>query len=242
MRKIVLLPFFNESRTLPAVLERLTVSSDAIIAVDDGSSDASAEIVRAWAAKSRKVELISSGRNIGKSGALELGFRRTLEMLGQGLVDPDDAVITMDADGQIPPEIVDRACLDFAEKKLDMLIGSRDFRLYPRFKRLGNAFITRLASRLTGFRFEDTLCGFRIFRAGALARVLERYRARRFSCEQEISMIGVMLGLRTANDLAVPTVYYRSNSTWLDALEITSDSLRTWWRLRRVPKAGAEAR
>ncbi len=163
-------------------------------------------------------------------------------MISQGLADPEDAVITTDADGQIPAEIIEKACLDFAARKLDMLIGSRDFRLYPRLKRLGNAAITRLASRLTGFRFEDTLCGFRILRAGTIVRVLERYRARRYSCEQEISMIGVMIGLRTANDLAVPTAYYRSNSTWLDALEITWDSLRTWRRLRRAAKAGADAR
>lgn len=238
MRKIVLLPVYNERATLPDVLERLTLSCDIVIAIDDGSSDGSAEVVRAWAGRSPKVVPIVSDRNRGKSHALELGFTRALEMLDGATVAPADAVITMDADGQIPPDIVDGACRRFAEEKLDMLIGSRDLRLYPRIKRLGNAVITRLASLLTGFPFEDTLCGFRVLRAGSLARVLEWYRARRYSCEQEISMIGVRLGLKTANDFHVPTAHYRSNSTWADAVQIAYDSLRTWWRLRGVPKAG----
>lgn len=242
MRRIVLLPVFNEGPTLPAVLERLILSSDAIIAIDDGSSDSSAEILRTWVDKSGKVTVISSNTNLGKSQAFELGFRRVLEMLDQGLMDSDDAVITMDADGQIPPEIIDEACPYFTKQRLDMLIGSRDFRLYPRTKRLGNAFFTRLASFLAGFPFQDTLCGFRVLRAGSLVRIMEWYRARRYSCEQEISMIGVMLGLRTANDLIVPTAHYRSNSTWPDAFQIAFDSLRTWWRLRRIPKKRTGAR
>ena len=238
-RKIVLLPVFNEAATLPAVLERLVLSSDAIIAIDDGSRDDSAAILRAWARKNRKVTLIASKTNAGKSKALELGFRKVLKMLDEGLAGPDDAVITMDADGQIPPEIIDEAGRVFAERHLDMLIGERDFRLYPRIKRLGNSLITRLASKLARFPFRDTLCGFRILRAGSLARIMEWYRARRYSCEQEISIIGVMLGLRTANDFAVPTAHYRSNSRWRDAVQITLDSFRAWWRLREArPEAG----
>jgi hypothetical protein len=142
----------------------------------------------------------------------------------------------MDADGQIPPTIVGEACADFAERRLDMLIGARDLRLYPPIKRLGNALITRIASGLTGFPFRDTLCGFRIIRAGRLAGIVEWYRARGYACEQEISMIGVMRGLPTANDFAVPTAHYRSNSTWGDAVRIAVTSVRTWRRLRKAPR------
>jgi glycosyltransferase involved in cell wall biosynthesis len=236
VRKIVLLPVHNEGPSLHAVLEGLLPAADAIIAIDDGSRDDSAAILRAWSAKNGKVRVIRSDVNAGKSRALELGFRSVVEMLDRGLAAPDDAVITIDADGQIPPEIVAAAGLLFADRRLDMLIGARDLRLYPPVKRLGNAFITRLASVLAGFPFRDTLCGFRILRAGHLVRILDLYRARRYSCEQEISMIGVRLGLRTANDLDVPIVHFRSNSTWRDAVQITFDSFRTWWRLRKVPR------
>jgi dolichol-phosphate mannosyltransferase len=236
VRKIVLLPVHNEGPSLDAVLERLVHTADIIIAVDDGSRDASPEILRAWAAKHGKITVIRSDVNAGKSRALELGFRSVLAMLEKRLAAPDDAVITMDADGQIPPEIVERACVIFADRGLDMLIGARDLRRYPPVKRLGNAFITRLASALAAFPFRDTLCGFRILRAGHLARILDLYRARRYSCEQEISMIGVRLGLKTANDFDVPIAHFRSNSTWRDAVEITLDSFRTWRRLRKAPR------
>jgi glycosyltransferase involved in cell wall biosynthesis len=238
MRRIVLLPVHDEGPTLPALVERLVPSCDAVIAIDDGSRDDSGAILRAWTGQSGKVTLISSAENAGKSHALELGFRRVLQMLDGGLASPDDAVITMDADGQIPPEIIDQACPIFEERRLDMLIGSRDFRLYPPIKRLGNAAISRVASALSGYPFTDTLCGFRILRAGCLGRIVGSYRAKRYSCEQEISMIGVMLGLHTANDLTVPTAHYRSNSTWRDAFQITFDSFRTWRRLRKLRAKG----
>jgi len=236
MRKIVLLPVYNEGPTLPAVLGGLVPACDALIAIDDGSRDDSFGILRDWAGRSGKVTVIRAVTNAGKSSALELGFREVLKRLDRGLVAPDDAVVFMDADGQIPPAIVGEACADFAERRLDMLIGARDLRLYPPIKRLGNALITRIASWLTGFPFRDTLCGFRIIRAGRLAGIVEWYRARGYACEQEISMIGVMRGLPTANDFAVPTAHYRSNSTWGDAVRIAVTSVRTWRRLRKAPR------
>jgi glycosyltransferase involved in cell wall biosynthesis len=234
MRRIVLLPVHNEGPTLAAVLGRLVPSCDAVIAIDDGSRDDSFDILSGWAGRSGKVTVIRLDANAGKSRALEIGFREVLKSLDRGLIAPADAVITMDADGQIPPEIVDEACPEFEARRLDMLIGARDFRPYPAIKRLGNAVITRIASRLTGFPFRDTLCGFRIIRAGCLAGIVECYRARGYSCEQEISMIGVMRGLRTANDLAVPTAHDRSNSTWRDAFQIGLASFLTWRRVKRA--------
>ena len=236
MRTIILLPVYNEGPTLPAVLEALVPACDAVIAVDDGSRDDSLEILRTWAGRSGKVEVFGSAANAGKSSALEIGFREVLKRLDRGLVAPEDAVVTMDADGQIPPGIVGEACAVFAARRLDMLIGARDFRLYPPIKRFGNALITRLASALTGFPFRDTLCGFRIIRAGRLAGIVEWYRARGYACEQEISMIGVLRGLRTANDFVVPTAHYRSNSTWRDAVQIIVESVRTRRRLKKAPR------
>jgi len=237
MRKIVLLPVYNEGPTLPAVLSGLAPACDAVIAIDDGSRDESFEILQDWAGRSGGlVTVIRADTNAGKSHALELGFREVLKRLDEGLAAPEDAVITMDADGQIPPEIVGEACAAFAERRLDMLIGARDLRLYPPIKRLGNAVITRFASALSGFPFRDTLCGFRIIRAGRLAEIVAWYRAKGYACEQEISLIGVMRGLHSANDFAVPTAHFRSNSTWGDAVRIMVASVRTWRRLRKAPR------
>jgi glycosyltransferase involved in cell wall biosynthesis len=233
MRTIVLLPVYNEGLTLAAVLERLVPSSDAVIAVDDGSRDDSPALLRAWAERDPRLTVIRSDTNRGKSKALELGFREVLARLERGQAAPDDAVVTTDADGQIPSEIVGEAVAAFAARGLDMLIGARDLRLYPPLKRLGNAVITKLASVLSGFPFRDTLCGFRVIRAGRVADLVEWGRARRYACEQEISMIAVLRGMRTANDFAVPTAHFRSNSTWRDAAEIAVVSLRVWRRLRK---------
>ena len=236
MRTIVLLPVHNEGPTLPALLAGLVPRADAVIAVDDGSDDDSAALLEAAAARDSRVEVLRSDRNRGKSRALELAFRRVAEMLASGQAGPDDAVMTMDADGQIPAETVERAAARFAAGGLDMLVGRRDLSLYPRIKRLGNAVLTGLASRLAGFRFSDTLCGFRVIRAGAVPRLLEFYRAEGYTCEQELSIIGVRLGLRTANDFVVPIARFRSNPSWRDAAAIAADSFRTRWRTRKLPR------
>jgi glycosyltransferase involved in cell wall biosynthesis len=233
MRTIVLLPVYNEGQTLGAVLERLVPASDAVIAVDDGSVDDSPAILRAWAERDPRLMLIRSEKNQGKSKALEIGFREVLARLERGLAAPDDAVVATDADGQIPAEIVGEAVSAFAARRLDMLIGARDFGLYPPLKKLGNAVITKLASLLAGFPFRDTLCGFRVIRAGRVAELVEWGRARRYACEQELSMIAVLRGMRTANDFAVPTAHFRSNSTWRDAAEIAVASFSAWRRLKK---------
>jgi len=233
MRTIVLLPVYNEGRTLGAVLDRLVPASDAVIAVDDGSNDDSPALLRAWAERDPRLTLIRAATNQGKSKALEIGFREVLARLERGQAAPDDAVVATDADGQIPTEIVGEAVATFTSRGLDMLIGARDLGLYPPIKRLGNAVITKLASLLTGFPFRDTLCGFRVIRAGRVAELVEWGRARRYACEQELSMIAVMRGMCTANDFPVPTAHPRSNSTWRDAVEIAVASVRAWRRLRK---------
>jgi len=96
----IVVPLFNEEESLPELYTRLSAVLSSlglaceIILVDDGSTDHSLEIIEALAAKDPRVKLLSFSRNFGHMAALSAG----LDYAG------GDAVITLDADLQHPPE------------------------------------------------------------------------------------------------------------------------------------------
>lgn len=100
----VVTPVFNEEAVLPELCARLAAMFDAhpeiawrAVLIDDGSRDASAQIVRAQAARDPRFELVELSRNFGFQSALSAGVARAAG---------SDAVVTMDADLQDPPEVI----------------------------------------------------------------------------------------------------------------------------------------
>jgi glycosyltransferase involved in cell wall biosynthesis len=99
----IVTPIFNEEAVLPELLARLAAVFDAhpavqwsALLVDDGSRDGSAGLVRACAARDPRFGLIALSRNFGFQAALAAGLAAAR----------GDAVITMDADLQDPPECI----------------------------------------------------------------------------------------------------------------------------------------
>lgn len=105
VRLSVVLPVFNESETLAALVgrllptvERICGADFEIIFVDDGSTDGSAQVLDALHARDRRIKVIHFSRNFGHQAALQAGLD---EALGAG-------VVLMDADLQDPPELLER--------------------------------------------------------------------------------------------------------------------------------------
>src|SRR5688572_748434 len=100
----VVTPVFNEEAVLPELFARLKalfkthpeVNWRAVL-VDDGSRDRSAEIIRAHTVSDPQFELVELSRNFGFQSALSAGLAQSATA---------DAVVTMDADLQDPPEII----------------------------------------------------------------------------------------------------------------------------------------
>ena len=96
------IPMYNESEVLPALIHRLDVLAASLrgavewVVVNDGSRDATAAILGAWAARDRRVKFVDLARNFGHPAALTAGLDHA----------SGDAVVIMDADLQDPPEIV----------------------------------------------------------------------------------------------------------------------------------------
>ena len=103
-RIAVVIPIFNEEAVLPQLCARLTALFDTqpgciwqAILIDDGSRDQSATLIRAQAARDARFKLIELTRNFGFQSALSAGLAQAAEF---------DAVVTMDADLQDPPELI----------------------------------------------------------------------------------------------------------------------------------------
>lgn len=99
----IVIPIYNEEQVLPELCRRLAAVFDAhpgvrwlALLVNDGSRDRSAELVRERAAADPRFQLLELSRNFGFQAAIAAGLAHA----------PGDAVVTMDADLQDPPELI----------------------------------------------------------------------------------------------------------------------------------------
>jgi dolichol-phosphate mannosyltransferase len=96
------IPMYNESEVLPELIHRLESLAASLrgavewVVVNDGSRDATAAMLGAWAARDRRVKFVDLARNFGHAAALTAGLDHA----------SGDAIVIMDSDLQDPPEIV----------------------------------------------------------------------------------------------------------------------------------------
>ena len=116
MSLAVVIPAHNAASTLPACLSALAASDrspEAVVVVDDGSTDTTAELARAAG-----VEVLSTGdRPVGAAAARNLGVQRTR----------GDVVVFVDADVAVHPDALRRFAERLAESPgIDAVFGSYD--------------------------------------------------------------------------------------------------------------------
>lgn len=156
MRRVAVIPAFEAARSVGPVIDGLLAAwpgqagPPAVIVVDDGSSDATSERARAAGALVLRHE-----KNRGKGAALRTGLSRALA-LGA------DAAVTVDADGQHPPEEALRLMMDEAPATA-LVLGVRDLvrDAAPRANQISNAISNVFLSGFARRRLRDTQCGLR---------------------------------------------------------------------------------
>lgn len=160
MKIIAIIPAFNEAQTIADVLIRTRSFVDAMIVVNDGSSDRTVEIARAQGAI-----VVSHMINRGLGAAIGTGFELA-QKLGA------DAVVTLDADGQHDPSHIP----DFVraiEQGADVVIGSRMMQRtgMPWYRQFANMLGNLVTFFLFGAWVSDSQSGFRGFTRKALSLI-----------------------------------------------------------------------
>lgn len=158
----VVIPVFNEQEVIPELLRRLGEVFAKLphyrcetIFVDDGSRDHSAELLTAAAAADPRLRLLRLTRNFGHQPALTAGMAHA----GHA-----DAVITMDADLQDPPELIPELVAAWRDGA-DVVLAVRRSRQEGGLRRLGFEAFHRLFGSLSDFPVEPNTGTF-----GLLAR------------------------------------------------------------------------
>jgi len=216
MRRIAVVPAYNEEPTVTQVLDKLSHFVDELVVVDDGSTDRTRSEIETWLPGHDHVRLLSFDQNQGMSAAYYLAFTDLRRRVRDGELSPDDLVFTVDADGQHDLDVIDDLHRRAVEEGLDGLLVRRDLSTYPMYKQAGNGVLSAWATLWAGHRLYDVESGYRIFRLGALADALTYYRGYKYSETVEVAVVLCRLGYRVRNDVLVPVPVYRSRTRMVD--------------------------
>jgi len=226
------IPAYNEEKRLPASLDAVVAylaqspfSSAELIVVDDGSKDATAAVVEKYQKGHPCVKLLKNPGNRGKGYSVRHGM---LEAKG-------DWVLFSDADLSSPIEELPKL-LQAAEKAgAAVAIGSRalDRSLVAvhqsGFREASGRFFNFVMRPLTGLPFQDTQCGFKLYRADAAKAVFSRQILDGFSFDVEDLCIAKHCGYKTVE---VPVLWSNVEGTKVSALaglKSFSDLVKIRW-------------
>lgn len=168
------MPVYNEAPNIEELMTRcvamLESTSDTfeIIAVDDGSTDESAQLLHKHHELDPRLRIVRLVRNFGQTPALYAGMSHAR----------GDVVVIIDADLQNPPEEIPKL-LRKLEEGYDVVQGWREKRRDSLFRKIPSKLLNAFISRAIEARVRDLGCGMKVFRRDTVERMnLFKHRAR----------------------------------------------------------------
>jgi glycosyltransferase involved in cell wall biosynthesis len=219
-RVLIVMPAFNEERSVGAVVRATRAAGYDVCVVDDGSRDTTAE--RATQAGARVLRLPV---NLGVGGALRCGFRFALR-------NGYDAVVQVDADGQHDPAQVGLLLAALGESGADMVVGSRfvdgggDGDRVDRLRRLAMRLLAARVRRVAGLAVTDSSSGFRAIRRPLLDV---------FAADYPVEYLGdTVEALIQAGRAGASVIEYPVQMTVREHGDSTAGSIASLWYVLRV--------
>jgi len=217
-RVTVVMPCYNVAKYCGAVarglLEHPAVT---IIAIDDGSTDRTADVLRE-AGPSDRLILLRFPHNCGKGVALIEAFRQALEHV------PFDVLVTIDGDGQHRPGDLP-AIVQAWREGADLVIGERPLADMAPRRRWGNDFMAALVRSIYPDCPADSQSGYRGFDRTLVQSVVGRVSGARYETELRILLLALSEGRRLAA-VPIPTLYLDGNRS--SHYRPLADSIRIW--------------
>lgn len=221
MKVCIVIPAYNEERTISRIVEEAKKYSKDVIVVDDGSADMTSELAKEGGAK-----VLRHAVNIGVGLATTTGNEYAIS---KGF----DVIANLDSDGQHSASTVPKG-VELVEKGgYDIVLGSRFLEKterMPTILKLGNKFLTLTNRQIFGSNISDTQSGFRIVTADAWKKLSPRSTG--YSICSEISALIGTKRLKYA-EIPIETVYLDrfKGTTIFDGIKIFANMLR-WWSKR----------
>ena len=181
----VVIPCYNESGTLEALVQRVLDADTAglaldVVIVDDASNDDSVRIAEAIAAREPRVKLVRHTVNQGKGAALRTGF-----VAARG-----DVVLIQDADLEYEPSEYPKLLGPIIDGRADVVYGSRfrggdSVRVLYFWHMVANKMLTLMSNMMTNLNLTDMETCYKVFRRGVISRIA--IKENRFGFEPEIT-------------------------------------------------------
>ena len=223
MRLSIIIPVFNESRTIGAAVDSVTATDAGLekelVIVDDGSTDGTRDVLTAVKAKQPDWKFIFHDTNRGKGAALRSGFAAAT----------GDIVVVQDADLEYDPRDYRALLGPILDGHADVVFGSRFLGGGPHrvcffWHYLGNQVITLFSNMMTNLNLSDVEVGYKMFRKEVLDSVL--LKENRFGFEIEIT--AKIAREKKWRIYEVPVSYY--GRTYAEGKKITwRDGVRAMW-------------
>jgi glycosyltransferase involved in cell wall biosynthesis len=193
MKLSIVIPCFNESKTIAEILEKVvSVQMECekeVIVVDDYSTDGSREYLKSLEINNPSIQVIYHDHNLGKGAALRSGFKAVT----------GDVIIIQDADLEYNPQEYPKLLMPISEGKADVVFGSRfkggeAHRVLFFWHYVGNKLITLLSNIFSNLNLSDIEVCYKAFKKEILDRI--ELEEDRFGFEPEFTMKVSRLGCR----------------------------------------------
>jgi len=222
MKVCVVIPAFNEAKTIGELIRQVHKFNPDVVIVDDGSCDGTSGI-----AEENKAIVLRNERNMGKGASLIRGYAYVLR---EGF----EAVISMDGDGQHSPEDLPVFIREAENSDCGVIVGNRMSSLaaMPWIRVKTNQVMSKFISWVTKQEIPDTQCGFRLIKKEVLEKLA--LSTSRFEIESEVLVKASRLGFKIKS-INIRTIYGAEKSQinpLIDTLRFLRFAALELWKKR----------